>query len=71
MRVSFRYYDPAGDKRDELGTYFGWGASNDEVMNVMSPRIQLPNRMRKKLDYYASTVSNDTFIEDSYDILYE
>ena len=40
-------------------------------MNVMSPRIQKPHRMHKKLDYNIPSTSSEFIVEDSYDILYE
>lgn len=36
----------------------------------MSPRIQMPNKMHRKVDY-AVYNGTEVFVEDSYDILYE
>lgn len=71
VRVTFREFSEHGDKLDAEGRkYFGWGANEDEWLDIMSPRIQKPHTMHKRLCYYSSTVTNEYFMDDSYDILY-
>ena len=38
-RVGFREYQENGDKRDELGAYFGYSNAMDEYIGVWSTRI--------------------------------
>jgi hypothetical protein len=70
VRVTFREFNDKGDKLDAEGRkYFGWGANEDEWLDVMSPRIQRPHTMHKRLCYYSSSGAPEYF-DDSYDIIY-
>lgn len=71
VRVTFREFNEHGDKHDSEGKkYFGWGSSEDECLDIMSPRLQRPHTMHKRLCYYSSTANNEYYMDDSYDILY-
>lgn len=71
VRVTFREFTEEGDKIDsDNRRYRGWGANEDEWFDVMSPRLRQPHTMHKRLCYYSSTVNNDYFMDDSFDVLY-
>ena len=70
-RVGFRYYDDEGDKTDGEGRKFvGWGANEDEWIDLSSPRLQPPRTMLKKLCYYASTSHTEFVMDDNSDLAY-
>ena len=70
VRVSYRVFHDTGDRTDSDGNkYFGLGPNEDEILDVMSPRIQKEGTMRRKLCYF-SFESSDYVMDDSYDLLF-
>lgn len=39
VKIGFRTYDPAGDKKDEMGAYFGCSCLLDEMMGSWTARV--------------------------------
>ena len=42
MKVGFRQYQEDGDKKDEVGAFFGYSSALDEIIGMWSARIQKP-----------------------------
>lgn len=71
-KITYKVYDPMGDRSNERGYYFGMSDSYDEDdIDVTSPRIQPLNTVAKYREYVTSSRHNADYLNDTNDHVME
>ena len=55
-KIGFRQYDPQGDKKDSMGSYFGYSENMDEYIGVHTTKLQKPFTQTKLRDLEGNSV---------------